>query len=120
MWTYRQSTGELFHNGALAGVGYSGHDACRNDPLKQEVPCQGPIPRGHYAIGEPFDSKGHGPFVLRLTPDATNEMFGRAGFLIHGDSVKAPGMASEGCIILSRTIRQAIDASGDGALEVIE
>jgi hypothetical protein len=42
-----------------------------------------------------------------LTPDG-HEAHGRTEFLIHGDSVDAPGTASEGCIILSPAIRKKI------------
>ena len=61
----------------------------------------------------------HGPFVLRLTPAPTNEMFGRDGFLIHGDSIEHPGSASHGCIILPRAIREAIAKSDDDTLHVV-
>jgi hypothetical protein len=46
-------------------------------------------------------------------------MFGRSGFLIHGDSIIRPGTASRGCIILAREIREQIAASGDADLEVV-
>jgi hypothetical protein len=35
---------------------------------------------------------------------------GRTLFRIHGDSVKQPGEASSGCIILGRTLREAINS----------
>lgn len=40
-------------------------------------------------------------------------------FRIHGDSIRAPGTASHGCIILPRAIRDRIWASGDRALQVV-
>jgi hypothetical protein len=46
-------------------------------------------------------------------------MFGRTGFLIHGDSLQHPGRASNGCIILPRPIRDRIAASGDDQLTVV-
>ena len=61
----------------------------------------------------------HGPYVLPLTPDPENLMYGRDGFLIHGDSITNPGSASEGCIILPRSARTMIAASGDNRLEVV-
>ncbi|HLW75686.1 MAG TPA: tlde1 domain-containing protein, partial [Bryobacteraceae bacterium] len=99
MWTYRQSTGEMSRDGIAAGIGYSGFEAGKNNPAMQEVEETGPIPQGRYTIGEPEDLEGgpHGPFILRLTPDSGNQMFGRSGFLIHGDSIAQPGMASRGC-----------------------
>jgi hypothetical protein len=46
-------------------------------------------------------------------------MFGRDGFLIHGDNSAMNHTASEGCIILTRDIRQRISDSGDTQLTVI-
>jgi hypothetical protein len=56
---------------------------------------------------------------MRLEPNQQNEMYGRAGFLIHGDSLEHPGTASLGCIVLGRLYREAIWASGDHQLQVI-
>jgi hypothetical protein len=52
-------------------------------------------------------------------PDRGTETFGRSEFRIHGDSIAHPGMASHGCIILPRAVRDAIWRSGDRALEVV-
>lgn len=121
MWKYEQSTGVLRNSaGASIALGYSGAPGAKNDPSKQSIVKVGPIPRGNYHIGAPFDSASHGPYCLRLTPDPANEMFGRDGFLIHGDSIEHPGAASEGCIILPRFIRQQIFASHDYALVVAQ
>lgn len=118
MWTYSQGTGELTHDGQPVAEGYSGLDAGHNNPLMQDVPNVGPLPQGRYAIGEPYDTDTHGPHVMRLTPADGQEMFGRAGFLIHGDN--RTHTASHGCIILDRTTRNEISASGDDELEVIQ
>ena len=59
-------------------------------------------------------------FVIRLEPDPGNNMCGRSGFLIHGDSTKHPGFASQGCIILDKKYRKDMWNSGDKILEVIE
>jgi hypothetical protein len=125
MWTYVQRTGELLHAGSHEAFGYSGYDDPdtgqdgKNNPDLQRVAEVGPIPVGTYTIGIPEDTLTHGPFVLPLTPDLANQMFGRAGFLIHGDSVVEPGTASRGCIIMPRSIRTDIALSGDNSLEVI-
>jgi len=125
MWTYIQKTGELLHNGEHVAVGYSGYDNPqtgqngKNNPDLENVPEVGPIPVGQYSIGSPEDTVTHGPFVLPLTPDAANQMFGRDGFLIHGDSVVDPGTASRGCIIMARPVRNEVATSGDRMLEVI-
>ena len=120
-WRYEQRTGRMYGpDGSLAGTGYSGAGYCKNIPETQSMHNQGPIPRGIYHIGKPQDTVTHGPFVLPLTPDPSNQMFGRYGFLIHGDSVVHPGTASEGCIIMSKDVRQAIAISGDTDLQVVD
>lgn len=120
MWVYSQSSGKLTRDGALIATGYSGSVDGKNDPAKQTVPNVGPIPRGSYTIGDPvLFTAVHGPFVMPLTPNLHTQMFGRSGFLIHGDSVVEPGTASQGCIILSRPVRDAIAKSGDRNLLVI-
>ena len=107
-------------NGILLGTGYSGAGDGKNNPATQSMKNVGPIPVGLYRIGSPVDTVTHGPHVLPLTPNPQNSMFGRDGFLIHGDSVVAPGTASEGCIILSRAVRDAISASRDRDLQVVD
>lgn len=122
MWVYSQSSGSLSRDGNVVGVGYSGFGDGKNNPILQDHPDFGPIPQGRYSIGPPecMDSPGpHGPFVMRLTPDQTNQMFSRSGFLLHGDSIVAPGSASHGCIIMGRLIREAVAASGDTELAVV-
>jgi len=119
MWTWKQSTGELLHDGNPDAEGYSGHGDGWNNPTCQAIPNVGPLPQGHYTIEPPVDTKTHGPFVLRLDPNPANDMCGRSGFLIHGDAKADPGSASHGCIILARVVRERIAASGDHHLEVI-
>lgn len=122
MWTYEQRTGRLFRDGVHVGTGYSGHDKGKNDPDLQHVPRVGPIPVGFYEIGEPFDSSSHGPYVMRLNPHEENEMYGRDGFLMHGDSKLMPGTASLGCIVQSRDVRELVGARlklNETTLEVV-
>lgn len=122
MWTYEQRTGHLYDaTGELVATGYSGFGPGKNAPAWQDHHDVGPIPCGTYTIGEPecvTVAGSHGPFVLRLSPFASNAMFDRAGFLIHGDSGSHPGSASHGCIILPRPIRERIADSGDHFLTV--
>lgn len=118
MWKFEQATGRMLQDGERVAIGYAGKGEGKNNPDMQDVHNVGPLPRGQYSIGAPCDTMTHGPYVLRLTPDAANDMCGRAGFLIHGDSVVHPGTASEGCIILGRAIREKIWDSGDHDLEV--
>lgn len=118
-WRWVQSEGQLSRDGQIEGHGYAGAGEGKNNPDMQDVQNIGPIPRGLYAIAEPCDTDTHGPYVLRLAPHADNEMCGRSGFLIHGDSKSKPGTASQGCIILPRAVREKIWQSGDRELEVV-
>lgn len=120
MWLYEQSTGKLSSTQSpFVAFGYSGASAGKNNPAMQSVRELGPIPQGIYAIGAPFDSIEHGPFAMRLAPDAANEMFGRSGFLMHGDSRQHPGCASLGCIVIALAARQVVSQSGDRGLRVL-
>ena len=119
MWTYRQSTGELLQDGRFVSQGYSGKGVGKNNPALENVHNVGPIPAGAWSIESlTVEKTPHGPFVLHLAPRNGTQTFGRSGFLIHGDSIKAPGEASEGCIILQRWVRSRIWASGDRAVTV--
>lgn len=118
-WIYEQSTGNLSHNGVRIGQGYSGAGAGKNNASMQADIDMGPIPCGVYSIETPVNSIEHGPFAMPLLPAATNEMFGRSGFMLHGDSIAHPGDASEGCVIMARSIREYVWASGDRELQVV-
>lgn len=121
MLTYEQSTGELFGtDGRLIGKGYSGFGAFKNDPSKQDQPNEGPIPQGRYYIGPLIKTELHGPDVMRLIARPGTNIFGRAGFLIHGDSVSNPGTASHGCIIMPKDVRLLVGNGEDRELEVVE
>lgn len=128
MWTYEQASGKFSQDGVYLVTGYSGWDdgdnisepgEGKNNPDMQAVKNIGPIPVGQYTIGPAYDTATHGPIVMRLTPKQGTETFGRSGFLIHGDSLRAPGTASHGCIILPRKIREQVASSGDTDLEVV-
>jgi hypothetical protein len=120
MWTWVQQSGELLNSdGKVLAKGYSGMGIAKNDPSAQQVPDMGPIPQGKYTVYPPVDSQSHGPYAMHLMPETDNEMFGRAGFMIHGDSLEHPGFASDGCIILPRAAREAIWQSDDHDLLVI-
>jgi len=118
-WSYSQQSGQLSHDGELIATGYSGIGAGLNNPAAQDQPFVGPLPRGSYGIGAVVADGGHlGPFVMPLTPWAVNNMFGRAGFFIHGDNAQLNNTASNGCIILARQWRTMIASSGDTLLTV--
>lgn len=116
MWRYEQSTGRLWH---LVATGYSGKEEAKNQPGLDAVKNRGPIPAGKWQMVSVFDHASKGPICIRLEPYRDTDAHGRSGFLIHGDSVKEPGTASEGCIILPREVRKAIWASADRELEVV-
>ena len=103
--TYEQSTGFWKSgDGRVLAECYSGYQNGKNNPDKQDQVGVGPIPQGWYTgtgpeAAGPGETSPHGPYVIRWVPDAENQMFGRAGFLAHGDSIKNPGTASHGCII---------------------
>lgn len=110
-WTYKQSSGELSFKGNVEGTGYSGKGEGLNKPDKEDVPNVGPIPRGEWSIGDPYDDKKKGPVVMALTP-VGHDARKRTGFLIHGDNKDMNKTASNGCIILSKELRQKIAKSG--------
>lgn len=128
MWIYQQSTGKLVYRDAnqdtnqelYVVIGYSGHGEGKNNPDMQDVHNVGPVPRNFYTIGLAYTHPQKGPIVMRLTPDLGSEMYGRDGFLIHGDSIRAPGTASEGCIILPKWARLAISSHSCKRLQVIK
>ncbi|MCU1305200.1 MAG: hypothetical protein JWQ87_5484 [Candidatus Sulfotelmatobacter sp.] len=139
MWTFRQGNGLIEDASGLPhGFAYAGRGEGKNNPILQDVragcrfshgewvPVEGlsdqdygPLPRGIYSLQAPVDSPKHGKFVMWLTPDPKNEMYHRAEFGWHGDSVEHPGLASEGCIASPRSMRELAWASNDHRVQVI-
>jgi len=120
-WNYNQSNGYLSHRGMLVGQGYSGHGNGVNNPAMQNVPNVGPIPQGEWTIGAVIEQHPTlGEIVLPLLPAEGTETFGRSGFFMHGDEIDAPGedLASHGCIVMPRNVREAVAYSGDETLVV--
>lgn len=124
-WLWDQSAGELRRDGKIVSRGYSGKDRGKNNPALQNVPGIGPIPQGMWRMVRVYDSANVGPFTIELhavdaTPgDDRHDETGRGAFRIHGDSIRAPGTASKGCIILPRAVREALWRSGDRLIEVV-
>ena len=118
-WTYKQSTGELFREVKLVGKGYSGHGKGVNNPDFEDKRDVGPIPRGEWSIGDAFKHDKLGPVAMRLTP-VGHKAHGRDSFLIHGDNNKGDRSASNGCIILSRDLREQISKGGIKRLMVVK
>ena len=119
MWTYRQHDGALLRDGSQVATGYSGFGLHKNDPRSEDVKNLGPLPKGKYFIGKPYDSPNVGPFALPLEALPGTETYGRGDFRIHGDSAIHPGAASHGCIIAALDVRKTIAASGETLLEVV-
>lgn len=126
MWSFNSTIGRLFHDNVAIAFGYSGAGEGKNNPALQSVKNIGPCPRGKFRLEPIEDLKGNlidyeekkAP-VFRLVPDPDNVMYGRSGFLLHGDSIEKPGTASEGCVIEDHATRVAIAMSKDFDFEVI-
>lgn len=128
MHTYKRATGEWWNKDKnLLGIGYAGYDdgdgvpepgEGKNDPSKSNVKNVGPLPAGRYWISLPFNSPVTGAFSLRLIPQPGNEMFGRGGFVVHGEG-PVKGASSHGCPVLALPIRRLIAESGDCEVEVV-
>ncbi|HEY3875198.1 MAG TPA: tlde1 domain-containing protein [Candidatus Kapabacteria bacterium] len=117
MLTYEQSTGKLFRDGTPLGTGYAGGFCGQrpdgvNNPALQFVHDVGPLCEGGYTLGEARDSAHLGPYAIPLVPEPSNNMGGRGGFFIHGDVIGKEGQcaASDGCIIMARSIRNELRA----------
>lgn len=119
MWVWDQSAGTISRDGEVQGRGYAGNGMGKNNPADQAIEGVGPVPQGLWTIGTPRNSPTTGPFTMDLDPAPGTNTLGRSAFRIHGDSLNHPGMASHGCIILSRPMREAIWNSGDQDLTVI-
>ena len=118
-FNYFVSSGIMSSPEGTSWVGYSGHGEGLNNPAMQDIKGVGPIPKGTYTIGEAFHHPTKGPCVMRLTPHPDNEMFGRDGFLLHGDNFALNHTASDGCIIQGLDARTSISASTDKTLVVL-
>lgn len=114
-WVYNVRTKTFTRNGEVRfKAKYAGAVGFKDNPDYECMKNKGPLPRGRYRIvGSPFKHEKAGIYTLRLEPDAHNKMCGRAGFLIHGDSRKDPGTASNGCIVLDFQFRTKIWDSND-------
>src|SRR3972149_4478692 len=122
-WEYSQTSGQMTYidnqTGARTsvGTGYAGSGEGLNNSNMQNVPFTGPIPQGTWDIGGATTTKG--PLTLPLTPQQGTNIFGRNAFRIHGDNSCGCQSASQGCIILQRSIRKQINNSRDRELRVI-
>jgi hypothetical protein len=126
-WTYVQSTGRLYRpDGTHAATGYAGGgggarpDAVNNHAM-QMIRGIGPIPVGTYTLGDAVMQSQLGQFAIPLLPDIGNVMFGRSAFYMHGDKIEGPSRsASDGCIIMPRSVRDEVYTSDDRRVVVVE
>jgi hypothetical protein len=84
---------------------YAGKGDDKNNIHSDRKQGLGPLPSGLYFIAGPVEHRRFGPMAFHLAPSARNRMYGRSGFMIHGDSRKNPGQGSAGCIVLDRRSR---------------
>lgn len=120
MWTFNQRGNLYGEDGQLEAFGYAGRESGKNNPEMQNVKGIGPLPRGQYTAEEPKDSATVGKYAIRLIPDEDNEMFGRNSFFMHGDSNEHPGLASHGCIVMPRAVRQKFwEENTDHRIQVV-
>ena len=119
-WTYEQASGTMIYpDGHTIARGYSGHGTGLNNPADEAVHGIGPIPAGEWTIDPvPLAHTACGPLALGLSPVGFGA-HGRSLFRIHGDNAAMNHTASDGCIILSRPVRQAIVDSGVTRLVVV-
>jgi len=109
---YSQSTGSFTCTNDITGqqylacTGYAGQGVGLNNPAAQNQQNVGPLPQGDYTVGA--RTRRRGPLTLPLTPDPGNTMYGRSGFLIHGDNPAQNNTASEGCIVAPPQCRAGI------------
>lgn len=129
MWTFTifkaTRTAELRKDGILVSAdGYSGNyeQDGYNNPDKAQEHDIGPLPEGLWTIeGPPFEHPLRGPYVLKLIPDSTTEVYGRSDFLLHGKPLPPKDIksGSDGCICEDHTTRVRVYQSGDTRLQVI-
>lgn len=109
---YAQGSGRLFlcngsDNCLLLARGYSGDVSHRDRTRYENLPGQGPIPRGAWKVGVPHNHPRLGPEAIPLTPYG-HDALGRSEFFMHGDNAKRNFTASRGCIIVPRYARVTI------------
>jgi hypothetical protein len=123
---FEQSTGRLYGpDSEVLGVGYAGREAGKNNPSMEMVKGTGPLPAGNYVGIKLFEVHPTvGKYAIQLQPDAETRQtilsYGRDpdSFFMHGDSSEHPGLASHGCIVQPRAVREGFWA-GDKKVRVV-
>lgn len=129
MTTHEITTGKWYlNNGTLFDTGYAGHGVGLNNPAATGMKGIGPLPTGVYNAVEMFEQHAHvGAYAIYLQPDADTRVriinLGRDpdSFFIHGDEVDHIGehLASDGCLIHSRTSRVGFWEGSDHQISVV-
>ena len=115
-------SGNVVWKSAYAGGNEGKNPEGVNNIAMQDQHNIGPLPQGKYTMTQlVLQHPRLGPYVILLTPDAANEMFGRGDFRVHGDRTDPTLVhaASEGCIIVPRFIREKMWTSDDHVIEVV-
>jgi hypothetical protein len=129
MWLYHQNTGWLNDpSGQDIWQGYSGQPPHVNVSADEGLEGLGPIPSGTWLVTEVFQEHPKlGPFVLVLEPDEPTRarviLLGRDpdSFRMHGErSIPPSGYASDGCIIMPRSVRELVWDNADHEISVQE
>ena len=103
-YTFEITTGNLYDEKmVLVSSGYAGGNQGKDpegkdNPADEGIKDVGPLPEGMYTKGQLIPQSKLGKDAIQLIPDPSNDMKGRGGFFMHGDTTP-PGNASEGCII---------------------
>lgn len=115
---FQQSTGKFTNGTQLLAYGYAGREKGKNNPSMENVKGIGPLPAGRYFPRELFQVHPTvGKFAIRLEPDEETRKkivsYGRdpISFFCHGDSSEHPGLASHGCIVVLKPLREKIWAA---------
>lgn len=80
-WEYEVATHTFTRNGEKYTANYAGATGYKNDSSQECVSGKGPLPRGTYTIGHPYNSVHTGKYTLNLTPNLSNVMCERSVFV---------------------------------------
>lgn len=115
VFVYEVGTGDFFVLQAGSNQlfklerGYSGSQSKgkKNDVSAESHIGAGPIPRGLWFVETRRETPTPASWPLRFV-EGSGGARGRTGIMVHGDSRAAPGDASIGCIILTRSTREKL------------
>ena len=119
-WTFQISSGDITSPDGIVtrDCAYSGNGQFINNANFTGLKEHGPIPIGEYRMVRAFEPR-MGSIVFALFPSPINVMYGRSLFYIHADNKFHNNSASEGCIVVTLAIREAMEKSECQTLLVI-